>query len=301
MTLQIGCFAHRLLARRPAGEIVAAFERSAYLDLGIGMVCLGAPGLAEGPLMVPCPKPSTLRTGMRYVPEYADATVWRPPVARGWTMETLESGLGSVTVHTGSNGSFHGLGGFAISKPVEGRLAAVACDPIGQLSRWLEQRFAGKISPGPGKINDLIGLGPGLTPSGDDYLGGTMVAAHALGRPDIAESLFAALDLSRTNRISAAHLAAAREGAASAPLHDLLNGVLCGRAATLPSRLAGLGRMGQSSGWDAFAGCCTALQAYRRSHSSYTMSEVNGASSFAWPPRNDNSMMQAQARTSPPT
>jgi hypothetical protein len=45
----------------------------------------------------------------------------------------------------------------------------------------------------------LRGLGPGLTPSGDDYLGGFLCALHHLGRPS-------AIDTTQTHAISRARL-----------------------------------------------------------------------------------------------
>lgn len=222
--------------------------------------------------MVPCPMPSVLRAGTRFAPEVGGATVWHPLVARDWAAESLMIGLRSITERVARDIPSQGLGGFVVSKPREGLLAA-ARGPVERLSIWFENCFAEECVPAPEQINDLVGLGPGLTPSGDDFLGGAIIAAHALNRPDIAAALFAALDLSRTSRISAAHLSAAGEGAASAPLHDLLNDVLCGIVDGLPLRLSGLRRMGQSSGWDAFAGCSTALQAYLSCYSSYAISD----------------------------
>jgi hypothetical protein len=46
----------------------------------------------------------------------------------------------------------------------------------------------------------LLGLGPGLTPSGDDYLGGFLATLHHLGRP-------ATIDTANTHAISRARLA----------------------------------------------------------------------------------------------
>ena len=99
---------------------------------------------------------------------------------------------------------------------------------------------------------------------GDDYLGGAMITLHALGQSDLAYALFASVDLALTNRISAAHLFAASEGAGAAPLHDALYDVMCGRSETMPHRFVGLGLMGHRSGRDAFAGCYIVLRAYSR-------------------------------------
>jgi hypothetical protein len=68
----------------------------------------------------------------------------------------------------------------------------------------------------------LIGLGPGLTPSGDDYLGGVLVALRWLGRGLQANSLWRWLEprlASQTSEISATHLAAAASGQVHEALH----------------------------------------------------------------------------------
>ncbi len=90
-----------------------------------------------------------------------------------------------------------------------------------------------------------------------------MVAAHALDRADIAAHLYETIETHDVGAISAAHLAAASEGAASEPLHLLLNDVLCGRGGALPARLTALDRMGHTSGWDALAGAVMVMRAVR--------------------------------------
>lgn len=232
--------------QNPTGTVLAVFDRSAYLDLGDGIVCLAVAGLPEGPLMVPCARAGTLQIGKSFAPRFESTTIWCAPEMLGWTVKTLERGLAS----TGVSGDL---------KALFDTLAVFVED---DLSRWLAQRLSGEPAAVPEIVNRLIGLGPGLTPSGDDFLGGMMVALGGLDRLDMASALFASLDLSRTNRISIAHLKAAREGAAAAPLHHALNGVLHGHVETLPSLLGALNLMGHSSGRDAFAGCCAVLRSY---------------------------------------
>ena len=114
-------------------------------------------------------------------------------------------------------------------------------------------------------LHALIGLGPGLTPSGDDLLGGVLVALHLLGRPDLAEALWhgtrGALETG-TNAISRAHFAAAARGRGGAALHGILNDLLTGKRAALAARLAAIDHIGHCSGWDALAGATIALRAY---------------------------------------
>ena len=86
----------------------------------------------------------------------------------------------------------------------------------------------------------LIGLGPGLTPAGDDFLGGLFFAAWWLEATYPWAFVFdwrAVGDLlawagPRTNRISHALLADLARGDGPAPLHDLLGLFLTGGART---------------------------------------------------------------------
>jgi hypothetical protein len=244
--MRVGFIANRLLAANPTGTVLAAFERSAYLNLADGIVCLADVELPEGPLMVPCSRAGTLQIGTLFTPLFDSTSVWRPSQLQGWTITALKRRLMAI-------GASHDLRDLFDTLP-----ASVE----GDLSTWLAQSLSRESVVVPKAVNRLIGLGPGLTPSGDDFLGGMMVAMGALDRRDLSSALFASLDLSRTNRISIAHLKAAHEGAAAAPLHHALNGVLSGPIETLPALLAGLHLMGHSSGWDAFAGCCVVLRTY---------------------------------------
>src|SRR5574339_143055 len=103
----------------------------------------------------------------------------------------------------------------------------------------------------------LIGLGPGLTPSGDDYLGGVLVGLRWLGRGAQADSLWRWLEPrleSGTSAISAAHLAAASGGQAHEALHEVLDNLSAWQAPDLLPSLARLDAVGHTSGWDALAG-----------------------------------------------
>ena len=113
-------------------------------------------------------------------------------------------------------------------------------------------------------LQSLLGLGPGLTPSGDDFLGGAMVALTCLDMTSQRDALWgtlAPLAVTHTNDISRAHLAAAAQGFGSAALHALLDVVRVGDADAIPPRIATLAAVGHTSGWDAMAGAITVLRA----------------------------------------
>jgi hypothetical protein len=73
----------------------------------------------------------------------------------------------------------------------------------------------------------LIGLGPGLTPSGDDFVGGVLFARRALAPGDAAWSR-AATSLverarTRSHPVSAALVTDLARGEGHEPLHDLMD------------------------------------------------------------------------------
>lgn len=111
----------------------------------------------------------------------------------------------------------------------------------------------------------LIGLGPGLTPSGDDVIAGALIALFALGREEAALSLWhalAPLASTRTSALSLAHLQAAAGGQGHEALHVAINAMLDDAAGALASAIADLARYGHSSGFDGFAGAMLAVETW---------------------------------------
>lgn len=81
--------------------------------------------------------------------------------------------------------------------------------------------------PGPvdrGAVRGLVGLGPGLTPAGDDVLCGLLLGLRATGREDLRADLWAATAplLPRTPALSATLLRQAALGYAVPPVLNLL-------------------------------------------------------------------------------
>lgn len=99
-------------------------------------------------------------------------------------------------------------------------------------------------------VRPLLGLGPGLTPAGDDLLAGLLVGLA--GRPDLRDPLAAAVDRlapGRTTWLSAALLRLAGEGLA-APVVVAVADALAGYGAddALESAVPALLRVGATSG-----------------------------------------------------
>lgn len=110
----------------------------------------------------------------------------------------------------------------------------------------------------------LIGLGAGLTPSGDDFLGGLLFCIHTLQRiiPEfnIINPLLLEPYRIRTHQIGFTLLQDLANGHAIAPLHHIINGILSGESFELiQSSILQLTQVGHSSGWDMLAGLFTGL------------------------------------------
>jgi len=167
-----------------------------------------------------------------------------------------------------------GLGAYLFSGKGAGLVQDLLCRrarlPIKNLESWLhgvlnDTRVGVPSDADAQQWKALIGLGPGLTPSGDDLIGGAMLALNGLGEAETAEHLFASVKADlffRTNAISAAHLKAAVEGMGNENLHGVLNAVVAGTRSGYRSLLDGVGRIGHTSGWDALAGIAIACRAW---------------------------------------
>jgi hypothetical protein len=111
----------------------------------------------------------------------------------------------------------------------------------------------------------VLGLGNGLTPSGDDFLGGIFFAlAHkpypdwAVALPNLQANLQAACK-DATNPISAALLADNMAGTSFGELHDMLDALESNDSRFIAAAAASLLRLGSSSGADLLAGLLLAL------------------------------------------
>lgn len=196
------------------------------------------------------------------------AATWRAPVgALDWKPGQLEEGLrrvadASESVDTGI------LLPLALNRqprgpaPLQDRIARRARLGVDAFRGWLADslREPPRAVQIPSDAEALLGLGPGLTPAGDDFVVGMLVALHGLRLTTTAKVLAAWVKrkaAARTNEISVAHLLAACSGEASAPVHAVLNALMQPDQAELSERVHALAGLGHSSGWDALGGVIT--------------------------------------------
>lgn len=212
-----------------SARLLSLHDRAAnFLLPDGGLVSLVAPELGNGPGAAVLERPWRPGKGL----DWSAALAWTPPPpppARAWAL-----GGPSLPV---------------LPKPHGPALASMLARGAASLAagRWAEAVAA------------LAGLGPGLTPSGDDLLCGYAVALHRLDRPEapaLAAAL-AALDEDRTTPLSRHLLSWAARGVAGEHHLDWLDSVL--RGAPDPARLERLLAHGATSGADWAAGALLAL------------------------------------------
>src|SRR5689334_20519950 len=240
----VGRFAQQAAAGGD-GEVRAVFRRSCYLYFpGERYACVGEASLGCGPLNALVADFRVPSVGERIALDIAGARLWAPaPLAAG----AAEPDLRALQAAARGRVPREGLGCLVID--AHNSLSGHAQPALDAIERWLVGNALDEDA------QSLIGLGPGLTPSGDDYLGGVLIALHQFRRESQARSLWRWLEprLARTNAISAAHLAAAAQGEGHEALHACLY-ALCSETADWPNALGQLDNIGHCSGWDSLAG-----------------------------------------------
>ena len=273
---------------------LAAFDRSFYLKNEEGkLVCLARDDLEPGPLNVLCapwPDGSLLPSPGKTVIRRGDTLCWSGASlavgnAQAWIvpvsgMDTGEKSLSDRLMPCSSflaalstelpDTDFAPLFAwflgepepFSASSPFLTPLLAAGFEAVAHLMNWLSATQT--ASPPLSEVRGLLGLGPGLTPSGDDILGGTMVALCAIRKKEAAAVLYAAIKKlpQHTNTISLAHLELAAQGEGAEALHLFISSLLEGQFSINAARR--LGAVGHSSGWDMALGAALALYASAR-------------------------------------
>ncbi len=274
-----------LRGSRLTGSVVAVFERSAYLDLGGRLVALASHDLERGPISISLERGTRIAGIAPGMPaavggallsidgtriDLGGAEVWdarlpRAERAPAGSREAVVAELLSrapresvAAAVLGSRESRAGQVAAALSESLRDGLNSMArllADPLCEVAAC-EAREAVSAR--------IAGLGPGLTPSGDDLLVGIANALTTLHRAPETEGALARkvlIDaaLSRTSRISAAYLEAACAGDASLPWHRLVRS-LGGERDDLRRAARRLLRVGETSGADALAGFCWAWE-----------------------------------------
>ena len=141
-------------------------------------------------------------------------------------------------------------------------LARIARPRMVRFADWLRAVLdAPHCAPDASPVLDLVGLGPGLTPSGDDVLAGALATLDALAERNAHAALARAIvdaPSGLTSPLSECLLRAAAAGHVGDSLGRAVSSAVAGEP---DAAVAVLRQVGHSSGWDMLAGIATALAA----------------------------------------
>jgi hypothetical protein len=229
---------------------LAAFPDAPYFDAAGEIVWVGARLPAMHPRAIvtaaPVPRGETARFGA------LPGQSWTPALPRGG--KTAIAACARLKANLASLGGPRGFGGL-----LAGATPPFPLDLAVARVRTLEAAYRGNDARAVERASRaLLGLGGGLTPSGDDLVGGALFGRLLVtddARPwrALGERLTAAA-LRASHVISAALLADLGAGASFAPLHDLADALAAGDDGAADAAARALVALGHSSGWDMLAG-----------------------------------------------
>jgi hypothetical protein len=290
---RIGDAARRLLAPGVRGQVLAGFSSAAYLNTEetelFWLVPEGAP-MHPRALQVAGPFPKLVAgeafcvqgervssAGLHV--DFGAAFIWAAPPVRNdaalrveqipaRVKEAFSTGLDSSQA-SGFGRLIPAVLALSAGEPAEEReldpVLAVAWPAIREMAQaCLVHGMRGLLRQG----NALVGLGEGLTPSGDDFLGGLLFCINTMqrlhpGYIDLDPSelaLFVESAGQRTHAISFALLHDLANGQAVEPLHQLIQAVWGDRPPeTIRQCASRLTQIGHSTGWDLLTGALTGL------------------------------------------
>lgn len=245
-----------------AVTVLASLSASVYGRAGDAIVWLGPGSSTLHPRAILC---DDARTAGPHAPgatlrvDATGLTPWRPirPAVTVATAATMRRGCAELVDAVTRLGTPQGfaplLAGDAPAFPLHD--AATAARALARACAADDTEAAASAAV------DLLGLGAGLTPSGDDFVGGAFFARALLapvganpGRWRRAAGAVRDAAVTRTHVISAALVGDLLDGDGHAPLHDLAGALARGAAAPALDAARRLVDVGHTSGWDLLSG-----------------------------------------------
>jgi len=260
--------------------VIATFARSCYLAFDGRIVALVSAELHNGPLnlvVTPVPPFSRLSIGAP-----ASSTAHRVQVADAWEIvldgaTAWDPVLGRIerAAHDTLHDHLQTLTDLIAAEAPVGGLARVSVGRAGRILTPLERSaslgltnlFSGLRQANHSQVargaRTLAGLGPGLTPSGDDILVGCLLALTALPHMDggSVRQAIARSARHRTTQISTAYLDAAARREASEGWHRLVAAMSTSDAVRVVGAAREVLVVGETSGSDMLGGFVLASRA----------------------------------------
>lgn len=263
--IAIGAGAARALARNGGlAEPIAAFPDAPYLRAGNEIVWIGARARSLHPRMivldVATPPSHTLRIDASQLSPWVPVLPRLDPIAR----THLIAQTAALHARIREAATPRGFGTLLVG----GRPAFPLDLAAPRVTRFVAALISGETAQIEHAGCALLGVGTGLTPSGDDLVGAALFARRLLAAID-ADAREASLGQrlvaqarERTHVISAALFADLADGASYGLLHDVVDALLHASMETVFERVRALVAIGHSSGWDMLTGFIAAVTAH---------------------------------------
>jgi hypothetical protein len=234
------------------GVVVAWFPRACYVSLPGGLFATVADGVPIGPLhAVLDSTPVRAHPGAPARVVDGDLEIDGAAIvlvgARSW-LGALPSP--AEVVSSADN---------VVAATEDARGSALLAEPYRNRAHRARERLAAGALDEAARL--LVGLGPGLTPSGDDALAGIVFALRARGGPAAESLTMRASEAGETDTISRGFLRWAARGQALEPAHDLLVSAAIGDADRASRAARRTAAVGETSGADFLLGLRWGMEA----------------------------------------
>ena len=273
------------------GEVIAVFDSSIYFQTTNRIICLGNRTLKNSPITIitSLPENFSFKRFRLQIQEKVsffnggikikDTTFAFSEKTKIWHPEELKSPFLPYDIRQGIR-YFHkilqnrdveprGFGEILFLKNLEPKNLKYnkkALTEISECKRWICQSRAKEnkaCTSRPYWAENLLGLGLGLTPSGDDFIGGVMIGLHICKKIFMAQCIWDQVSehiSDSTSPIAGAHLYAASTGLGPADIHKLADAILSANSVGMVDLVKSLDMIGQTSGWDIFAGVFVVIE-----------------------------------------
>jgi hypothetical protein len=283
--LRAGNLAQEFCQSVARANVEAVFERCFYLRRGGEFICVGEPEIGNGPLTLIgnfgrlsdvglrpgqsaaiCARHIAIGPSIRLILHQTE-TWRRPPWPDCPSPPSLIEVCDALTRRAAIDAPEESLARHVYGAPEKSKPDAALVRIARSRVAVFERELFGVLDTKDAQarcleeaIRGLIGLGPGLTPSGDDFFVGALALLDAIVERDAHAVLARAMReplLKLTTPLSACFLRAATAGQVGEALHRAVSSVLKGE---VDSAAAFAGKIGHSSGWDMMAGVITTLR-----------------------------------------
>jgi hypothetical protein len=230
---------------------LAAFADSPWYEAGREIVWIGSRLPALHPRAVLTAEPPVRGRELRF--ESIPRMAWSPPRTK-FDPSRIAAGARRLRKAAEQIGTPGGFGALLLRK-----VPAFPLDRAVPLVRALDRAFFREDGEAVlAAARPLLGLGAGLTPSGDDLVGGALFGLRLVKGADppwqgVGRKLSREIR-HRSHAVSAALFADLVAGRSFAPLHDLVTALAAGDDAQALAAARTLAGIGHSSGWDMLTG-----------------------------------------------